>query len=100
MTRKQLLRMWCAAEGGKKSALDAPQSREAYAKLRRIIAENFGVDLDDIIREKDVAEIFTDRGAGIAYRYLPMGPNGVHLLPKPARTRKPVRKPAKRRAGK
>lgn len=96
MTRNQLLELWCAAEGGKVSALNAPQSREAYAKLRRIIAENFGVDLDDIIRQREVCKIYTGHSAAIAYRYLPMGPDGVHLLPKHKRTRKP----AKRRAGK
>ena len=96
MTRNQLIKLLCAAEGGKRQSLDAGQGREVVSKLRRIIAENFGVDLDDIIRNKEVAKIFTSHGAGIAYRYLPMGPNGVHLLPKPARTRKA----GKQKAGK
>lgn len=96
MTRKQLLKLWCAAEGGKVSALNAPQSREAYAKLRRIIAENFGVDLDDIIGHKHVCRIFADYYVAYAYRTLDMKSDGSYSLPK----RKPVRKPAKRRAGK
>ena len=94
MTRNELITKWCAAEGGKVSALDAPQAREAYAKLRAIIAENFGVDLDDIIRNKEVCKIYTGRSAAIAYRYLPMSPDGVHLLPR--RSRKPA-KPARKR---
>lgn len=49
MTRNELIRKWCAAEGGKVSALNAPQAREAYAKLRAIIGEETGVDLDDIL---------------------------------------------------
>lgn len=91
MTRNELRKLWCAAEGGEKSALDWPQSGEAYAKMRRIIAENFGVDLDDIIREKEVAKIFTGRGAAIAYRFLPMSPDGKHMLPKRARKAKAKR---------
>lgn len=52
MTRNELLSKWCAAEKGKKSALDAPQARECYAKLRQIIGEETGVDIDDIIAGK------------------------------------------------
>lgn len=49
MTRDALLKQWCRAEGGKKSALDAPQARECYAKLRTIIGHHTGVDIDDLI---------------------------------------------------
>ena len=52
MTRNELLKQWCAAEGGKKSALDWPQSKQCYAKLRQIIGEETGVDLDDVITWK------------------------------------------------
>ncbi|MCC6797691.1 MAG: hypothetical protein IT366_21440 [Candidatus Hydrogenedentes bacterium] len=96
MTRNELITKLCKEEGGKRQALDAGQGREVVAKLRRIIAENFGVDLDDIIRQREACKIYTGHSAAIAYRYLPMGPDGVHLLPKHKRTRKP----AKRRAGK
>lgn len=93
MTRNDLLRKWCDAEGGKKSALDAPQSREAYAKLRRIIAEEFGLDLDDVIREKSVGILYGNGGnAAILYRYLPLTPDGRHILPKRKRARKAVKK--------
>jgi len=94
MTRNELLKKLCAAEGGKRQALDWPQAREAYAKLRVIIGENFGVDLDDIICGKEVCKIYTGRSAAIAYHYLPMSPDGVHLLPR--RSRKPA-KPARKR---
>lgn len=94
MTRNQLIAKWCVAEGGKVSALNAPQSREAYAKLRVIIAENFGVDLDDIVRQREVCKIYAGRSAAIAYRYLPMAPDGKHLLPR--RSRKPATKAARR----
>lgn len=96
MTRNEFITKWCAAEGGKVSALDAPQAREAYAKARKIIGENFGVDLDDIIRQREVCKIYTGRSAAIAYRYLPVSSDGTHILPK--RARKPAsRKPARKR---
>ena len=94
MTRNELITQWCAAEGGKVSALDAPQGRQAYAILRVIIGENFGVDLDDIIRNKEVMKIYTGRSAAIAYRFLPQASDGKHLLPR--RSRKPA-KPARKR---
>lgn len=98
MTRNELLKLLCAAEGGKRQALDWPQSKETYSKLRKIIGENFGVDLDDIIREKQFAIIHESRFPFtlIAYRYLPVSSDGVHILPK--RARKPAsRKPARKR---
>jgi len=52
MTRNELITKWCAAEGGKVSALDAPQAREAYAKLRAIVGHETGVDLDDVINHR------------------------------------------------
>lgn len=88
MTRNELLKKWCDAEGGKVSALNAPQSREAYAKLRRIIGETFGVDIDDVIRNRETGKIYTGHSAWIAYRYLPLSPDGKHLLPKRARKMK------------
>lgn len=89
MTRNELLKKICAAEGGKRQALDAGQGREVLAKLRVIIAENFGVDIDDIIRQREVCKIYTGHHAAIAYRYLPMSSDGKHLLPK--RSRKPAK---------
>lgn len=90
MTRNELIRLLCAEEGGKRQALDAGQGREVISKLRVIIAENFGVDIDDIIRDREVCKIYTGQAAAIAYRYLPMSPSGVHLLPK--RKRKAMRR--------
>ncbi len=52
MTRNELIAKWCAAEGGKKSALDAPQAREAYAKLRAILIDYFSLDLNDVIARR------------------------------------------------
>lgn len=52
MTRNELLKKLCAAEGGKRQALDAGQCREVLAKLRAIIGAEVGVDLDDIIAWK------------------------------------------------
>lgn len=93
MTRNELLKKWCAAEGGKVSALNAPQSREAYAKLRRIIGEECGVDLDDIIREKGVGVLYgNDGNAAILYCYLPLTPDGRHMMPKRKRVKKTVKK--------
>lgn len=94
MTRNELLKALCAAEGGKRQALDAGQGREVIAKLRVIIAENFGVDLDDIIREREVCKIYTGHSAAIAYRFLPMSPDGKHLLPR--RARKSAKKTARK----
>jgi len=54
MTRNELITKWCAAEGGKVSALDAPQAREAYAKLRKIIGYEVGIDLDDVIDGRSI----------------------------------------------
>lgn len=54
MTREELIGKWCAAEGGKKSALDAPQAREAWAKLRAIIGSECGIDLDDVINYRSL----------------------------------------------
>lgn len=54
MTRKELLKKLCTAEGGKRQALDAGQCREVLAKLRCIIGEETGVDLDEIIAMKCV----------------------------------------------
>ena len=54
MTRAELIRRWCEAEGGKKSALDAPQCREAYAKLRAIIGEWIGIDIEDVIEGRSI----------------------------------------------
>lgn len=85
MTRNELLKKLCAAEGGKREALDAGQCREVLAKLRRIIGEDCGVDLDDIIRGKEFAMIYTGHTAAIAFHYLPMRPDGTHILPKRAR---------------
>lgn len=54
MKRDELLKLWCKAEGGKVQALDWPQSKQAYAILRRIIAEELGIDLDDVIAGKSL----------------------------------------------
>lgn len=52
MTRNELITEWCKREGGKKEALNAPEARQALAKLRAIIGEDSGVDLYEVIAQK------------------------------------------------
>lgn len=61
MTRNELLKKLCAAEGGKREVLDAGQCREVLAKLRQIIGEEVGIDLDDILAWRCVG-MSTDAG--------------------------------------
>jgi len=92
MTRNELITKWCAAEGGKVSALDAPQAREAYAKLRVIIGENFGVDLDDIIASRArYCYCSKNSVARISFRTYPWE-NG-----KPVKSSRKPAKPARKR---
>lgn len=65
MKRPELITEWCKREGKRKSALDAPQAREALSLLRDIIGERVGVDLYEIIEGKGVdGGRWDDKGTG------------------------------------
>jgi len=54
MKRDELLKKWCALEGGKVEALNWPQAKEAWASLRRIIGNERGIDIDDILEGRSI----------------------------------------------